>query len=78
MEVFDSFEGSPGLRLGLYRPGEYAGGLAEVESNVAALGRSEVLMFHKGFFADSLARWDPCDIALLWMDVDLESSAQDV
>jgi O-methyltransferase len=78
MEVFDSFEGLPESDSGAYRPGEFAGGLEEVKQNVAGLGRPEQVRFHKGFFSDSLARWEPDRVALVWMDVDLESSSRDV
>ena len=78
MDAFDSFEGFPESDSDEYVRGEFAGGLDEVKQNVAGLGRLERVRFHKGFFADSLSRWQPDRVALVWMDVDLESSSRDV
>jgi hypothetical protein len=78
MEVFDSFEGLPASHSGAYQSSDFAGELDEVKQNLAGFGRPRSVRLHKGFFAESLARWDPGDIALVWMDVDLESSSRDV
>jgi O-methyltransferase len=78
MEVFDSFQGLPASESGAYSSNEFVGELNEVKQNVAGFGRLESVNFHKGFFAESLARWEPDDVALVWMDVDLESSSRDV
>jgi O-methyltransferase len=76
-DVFDSFQGLPASESEFYEAGDFAGSLEEVQRNVRELGRIENVMFHKGFFSDTLpsASVDPLCI---WMDVDLESSSRDV
>ena len=58
--------------------GEYAGSLEEVRENIGRYGVLDVVHFHKGFFSDTFADHRPPPLALLWMDVDLESSARDL
>jgi hypothetical protein len=77
MEVFDSFEGLPATDSDYYRRGEFAGSLGEVTRNVGEFGRPEVVTFNPGFFHESMPRWRPRPVAVLWMDVDLERSAVD-
>jgi aryl-alcohol dehydrogenase-like predicted oxidoreductase len=77
MDVFDSFEGLPEPDVAGYRKGDFAADLASVRRHVAEFGRVEVVEFHKGFFSDTLKNWKPIDVAGVWMDVDLLSSAKD-
>lgn len=77
MHVFDSFEGLPDGGSSYYNRGEFRGGLDEVKANVATFGCPEVVTFHKGFFSDTLPHVSVSPM-LIWMDVDLESSARDV
>lgn len=78
MHIYDSFEGLPPSDSGYYRTGDFRGGLDEVKSNIEQFGVIDGVSFHRGFFADSLAREPAPDLMTLWMDVDLFSSAQDV
>ncbi|WP_166675391.1 TylF/MycF/NovP-related O-methyltransferase [Novosphingobium sp. PhB55] len=78
MHVFDSFEGLPPSLDSGYEAGQYAGSLDEVQDHVARFGALDAVTFHKGFFADSLRHFTPPPLLCLWMDVDLESSAEDL
>ena len=78
MRIFDSFEGLPPAAGSGYEAGQYAGSLDEVHDHVARFGASEVVEFHKGFFADTFRDWRPPRLMCLWMDVDLEVSARDL
>jgi Macrocin-O-methyltransferase (TylF) len=78
--VADSFQGLPppaGGDAGWYREGDFRGTLAEVEENLKTYGRPEAVRFREGWFRDSLRGWSR-PLALLWLDVDLYESAQDV
>jgi hypothetical protein len=77
LHVFDSFAGLPPSASAYYRAGDFAGSRAEVEANVANYGRPAAVAYHEGFFADSVPKASLPDVAQLWMDVDLESSARD-
>ncbi len=78
MHIYDSFEGLPESPGSGYLPGEYAGSLEEVRENIGRYGVLDVVHFHKGFFSDTFANYRPQPLSLLWMDVDLESSARDL
>jgi O-methyltransferase len=78
MHVYDSFEGLPSSSSQYYQPGEFRGGLEEVQSNIAEFGVIDAVTFHKGFFAETLAKEPMPELIALWMDVDLYSSARDV
>lgn len=78
MHVFDSFEGLPPSLNSGYEAGQYAGSLDEVRDHVSRFGVLDVVTFHKGFFADSLRHFTPPPLLCMWMDVDLESSAEDL
>lgn len=78
MHIYDSFEGLPESPGSGYARGEYAGSLEEVRENISRYGMLEVVHFHKGFFADTFVNHRSPPLALLWMDVDLESSARDL
>lgn len=75
----DSFEGLPptGLEEKFFEQGDYAASLDEVKATVSHLGRPGSVRYIKGWFAESLKDWSE-EIAILWMDVDLYESAQDV
>jgi len=78
--VADSFQGLPdpaGEGGGYYGSGDFCGTRGEVEENLRALGRPEVVDLLPGWFRDSLRGWQE-PIAILWLDVDLASSARDV
>ncbi|MGH9361674.1 MAG: TylF/MycF/NovP-related O-methyltransferase [Thermoanaerobaculia bacterium] len=77
--VADSFQGLPdpeGEGQGYYRRGDFCGTVAEVNENLRAFGRPEAVQLLPGWFRDSLRGWTE-PIALLWLDVDLASSARD-
>ena len=78
LHVFDSFAGLPPSDSAYYRAGEFAGSRTEVEANVAGYGRPAPVRYHQGFFADTIPEVPLPEVAQLWMDVDLESSARDV
>jgi O-methyltransferase len=77
MGVFDSFEGLPTSGSTYYRAGEFTASLDEAMRNITEFGRPDVVTFHRGFFSESVARWTPCPVSCLWLDVDLEQSAID-
>jgi O-methyltransferase len=78
MHVFDSFEGLPASDSNYYSTGDYAGSFDEVTKNVENFGSPQVVTWHRGFFADVVPKINIQSIASLWLDVDLESSSQDV
>jgi hypothetical protein len=78
MHVFDSFEGLPASDSREYLAGEFKGTLEEVRENVGQFGSLRPVVFHKGFFADSLRAFAPPPLMTIWMDVDLDLSARDV
>ncbi|NLB66443.1 MAG: hypothetical protein GX803_08240 [Lentisphaerae bacterium] len=77
--VADSFEGLPPTRKdqGFFVQGDYAASLESVSDNLTTLGRLDAVDFIKGFYADSLKGFRH-PLCLLWLDVDLYESAQDV
>lgn len=77
LDVFDSFAGLPESESTFYRAGEFKGSREEVEANLREFGNPSVVRIHEGFFADTVGAFDADRIACLWMDVDLEVSAQD-
>jgi O-methyltransferase len=78
MHVFDSFAGLPQSDSTYYSAGEFCGGYDEVRGNVEMFGAPSVVTYHKGYFSDTLPALTIPNIACLWMDVDLQSSARDV
>lgn len=77
LQVFDSFAGLPPSASAYYRTGDFTGTRAEVEANVRSYGRPAAVAYHEGFFADTVPRATLPQVAQLWLDVDLESSARD-
>lgn len=77
--VADSFEGLPPTRNNqvFFAQGDYAASVESVSDNLAALGRLDAAVFIKGFFSNSLKEFRH-PLCLLWLDVDLYESAQDV
>jgi O-methyltransferase len=78
LRIFDSFEGLPeGDRLDReakhYKPGDYAGSLAEVRANIEKYGAPECCEYVRGWFQDTLPRLDS-PVLLAFLDVDLEAS----
>jgi O-methyltransferase len=78
MHIFDSFEGLPATADAGYLEGEYAGSIDEVRDHISRFGVIDAVQFHKGFFADTFRDWKPPRLMCLWMDVDLEESAEDL
>ena len=78
MHVFDSFAGLPPSKSKYYSAGDFAGSFDEVLRNVSNFGAPEAITFHRGFFSETVTTAALEDIACIWMDVDLESSAQDM
>ncbi|MBI4615568.1 MAG: class I SAM-dependent methyltransferase [Planctomycetes bacterium] len=84
LHVFDSFRGLPANdeldehldgRPARFRAGAFAGRLASVKRVVERFGAIEVCEFHKGWFHETLPRFErPVDVAIL--DVDLLSSTR--
>ena len=77
--VADSFEGLPPTRADqtFFRQGDYAASVESVREPLLQLGRSEAVTLIKGFYSDSLRDFQK-EICMLWLDVDLYESAQDV
>lgn len=78
LDAFDSFAGLPESDSTYYNAGDFRGSLEEVSRNVDEFGKLSAVRFHKGYFSESLLRYDEREVACIWMDVDLEPSAQDV
>jgi hypothetical protein len=78
MHIFDSFEGLPTSDSTYYRAGDFAGSLEEVHRNVELFGAIRKVEFHKGYFSESLRNCTLPPLISAWMDVDLQSSSQDV
>jgi O-methyltransferase len=83
--VFDSFEGIPehaethtkdifGRPVG-FAPGSYSGSLEQVRSTIRRFGCLEACEFVKGWFDETLPRFDE-PIAAAYLDVDLASSTR--
>jgi Macrocin-O-methyltransferase (TylF) len=72
----DSFAGLPSGE-GHYGTGDFRGSLDEVRRNVNEHGYPEYVNFIQGWYAESLKAFKQ-DIALLWVDVDLQQSVLDV
>jgi O-methyltransferase len=77
MHIFDSFEGLPPSASAFYRAGDFAGSLEEVRHNIELFGAVENVVFHKGYFHDSLRNCAMPRLISLWMDVDLQNSSRD-
>ena len=77
MQVFDSFAGLPPSESTYHLAGDFTGGLDEVQRNVREFGAAEVVVFHPGFFAETL-RGQQLRPICIWMDVDLQASSRDV
>jgi hypothetical protein len=80
MHIFDSFEGLPPSDSLHYKAGEFRGSINEVQENIRIYGAPDVVEYHKGYFNSSIPACAPTmtDLAIIWMDVDLFSSAVDV
>lgn len=78
MHIFNSFEGLPPSASTFYRAGDFAGSLEEVRHNIELFGAVENVVFHKGYFDDSLRNCTMPRLISLWMDVDLQNSSRDV
>ena len=61
-----------------YKTGDYAGSLDEVKRTVATFGCPDVVEYVPGFFENTLAFVQTRHLALIWADVDLESSMNSV
>jgi O-methyltransferase len=78
LQIFDSFEGLPegdslDREAKLYKKGDYAGALEEVQSNIGKYGAPECCEYIRGWFKDTLPRL--CEpVVLAFLDVDLEAS----
>ncbi|GEM_PF-3008990 len=77
--VADSFQGLPDIGNSLYKVkrGDFKGDFDLVKSNIEHYGNIQNVKFIKGWFNESLRNFKE-DLCLLWMDVDLYSSAKDV
>jgi hypothetical protein len=80
--IADSFAGLPTgtHEVGgdnYYQPGDFTGTRAEVERNLRTFGDPTGVELVEGWFAQTLKGWNR-PLAVLWLDVDLWSSAIDV
>jgi hypothetical protein len=80
--IADSFAGlPPGTETvgedRYYQVGDFAGARPDVERNVRTLGDPIGVEYVEGWFSDTLKSWKR-PLVLLWLDVDLLSSALDV
>lgn len=83
--IFDSFEGIPensenhGKDIfnspAGFNKGDYCGTLAEVKKNVSRFGKIETCEFIKGWFDDTMPRFNK-RISAIYIDVDLVSSSK--
>jgi len=75
----DSFQGLPPTRpdQNFFKEGDYAALLETVQQNIAFLGHEASVKYIKGYYNESLKDFTET-ICLLWLDVDLFESAQDV
>ena len=78
MHIFDSFSGLPDTDGDYYAAGDFAGGIDEVKENIGIYGSPEAVEYHIGWYSESLKIFQSPPLISLWMDVDLESSSQDV
>jgi O-methyltransferase len=88
LTVFDSFEGLPdehgagavyenihnGMRIE-FNPGDYAATLEKVSGNVARYGEPSGVEYVKGFFEETMPRWEG-RAAAIYLDVDLVESTR--
>ncbi|MGH3281753.1 MAG: TylF/MycF/NovP-related O-methyltransferase [Trebonia sp.] len=87
--LFDSFEGLPEpqpgdeehlvlseLQFHTYEGGAYAGTLDEVRENIRKYGVLDVCEFHKGYFNETLPKFD-AQLVFAYVDADLTSSVRD-
>jgi len=77
LHIYDSFEGLPQSESSYYKQGDFSGSIEEVKENIERFGAINTVVFHKGFFADSLKAQMPPPLIICWMDVDLAVSARD-
>lgn len=87
LHVFDSFEGLPlnaelheksteGHSIkGWFEKGNFSGSLEEVQKNVAEFGSPGVVIYHKGWFENTMPFFND-KIALVYLDVDLAQSTR--
>lgn len=87
LHVFDSFEGLPhnneqheksteGHSIkGWFDKGNFAGSLEEVQNNISAYGKPEVVTYHKGWFDETMPLFKE-KVALVYIDVDLAESTK--
>jgi O-methyltransferase len=78
LHIYDSFGGLPASASPYYVASEFRGSLDEVRDNIERFGDLPSCEFHPGFFSDSMAGRTRKPLCLAWVDVDLESSAQDM
>jgi O-methyltransferase len=78
LRIFDSFEGLPAgdsldREAKLYKPGDYAGSVDEVQTNIKKYGAPECCEYVRGWFRDTLPQLNS-PVVLAFLDVDLEAS----
>jgi hypothetical protein len=78
LHVHDSFGGLPASNSPYYAASEFRGSLDEVQSNITRFGDLGVCDFHPGFYSESMAVRPRTPLCMVWVDVDLESSARDM
>jgi hypothetical protein len=78
LHIYDSFGGLPASNSPYYSASEFRGTLDEVHANIERFGALSACDFHPGFFSDSMAMRQRAPLCMAWVDVDLESSAQDM
>jgi O-methyltransferase len=89
LHLFDSFEGLPPpaegdgehlvlseLQVRTYDRGAYAGSLDEVKENLRRFGVLGVCEFHRGYFKDTLPKFDE-PVVFAYIDADLTQSVKD-
>jgi O-methyltransferase len=87
LAVYDSFEGIPEndevhqmhfdqRGTAVFKPGDYAGALEDVQAAVAKYGAPHVCSYHKGWFSDTFKAFNQA-VAVAYVDVDLISSTRE-
>jgi O-methyltransferase len=78
--VYDSFEGVQGHTVAgddFDFKGEYAASMGQVKANIRRCGDIRICHFFKGWFADTLAKSAPPNIAIAYIDCDVKEGTED-
>ncbi len=77
LHVFDSFKGLPSPDAPGYAAGDFTAPLSLTRRNVETFGRPDTVIFHPGWFHETVPDFH-VPLKTLWIDVDLAVSARPV